>query len=544
MLISTDCDSCRRHRWLLAAAAVAALSIGGLRAQPAADLLLVGGLVHDGTGQPPRRQDVGLAGDRISFVGDAAAAGVDADVVVDVDGLMVTPGFIDMHSHAELAEDWGRDALPFLHQGITTVAIGVDGGGTPDVAGSLAGIEGRIGVNAFAYAGHGAIRRRVIGDDDRAPTPAELDEMRALVRRAMNEGAFGLSTGLFYVPGYYATTEEVIELARVAAEFDGIYDTHDRDLGASYRGVGYLASIREAIRIGETAGARVIFSHFNAQGAANYGRAPEGARLIEEARARGVEVAAAQHVYTATQSSLAAYAIPRWASNGGRDDMLERFRDPETVRRLDVETSEMLAIRGGAGKLLFADPRPELNGRTLADVAAGWELPAPAAVRRILADGNAAVMNLDLYDIENTRYLARQPWMMTCTDGRTPSPAQNVTHPRVFGAFTRKLRQFVFDEQVITMPFAVRSMTGLAADFLRLDDRGYLRPGAAADIAVFDRARIRDRATYEDPRQPAEGTVHVLVNGRFAIRGGAPTGTLAGRPLRRPARPGGAAPGP
>ncbi len=531
----TDPEMRRRCRRLLAAAAVAALCGGAARAQPAADLLLAGGLVHDGLGGPPVRRDIGVTGDRISFVGDAAAAGLDAAVVVDVGGLMVTPGFIDMHSHAELTEDYGRDALPFLHQGITTVAIGLDGGGTPDVAELFAGLDGRIGVNAFTYAGHGTIRRRVIGDDDRAPTPAELDGMRALVRQAMNEGAFGLSTGLFYVPGYYATTEEVIELARVAAAFDGIYDTHDRDLGATYRGVGYLESIREAIRIGEEGGLRVIFSHFNAQGAHNYGRAPEGARLIEEARARGVEVAAAQHVYTATQSSLAAYTIPRWASNGGRGEMLERFRDPETVRRLDVETMEMLAIRGGAGKLLFADPRPELNGRTLAAVADGWGLPVPAAVRRILAAGNAAVMNLDLYDIENTRYLARQPWMMTCTDGRTPSPAQNVTHPRVFGAFTRKLRQFVLDEQVITMPFAVRSMTGLAADFLRLDDRGYLRVGAVADIAVFDRGRIRDRATYEDPRQPSEGTVHVLVNGRFAIRDGEPTGALAGRPVRRPA---------
>ena len=534
MPVRTDRDARRRFRPFLAALAVAALWIGDLRSQPAVDLLLAGGIVHDGSGQPPARQDVGVAGERISFVGDAAAAGLDAAVVVDVNGLLVTPGFIDMHSHAELTEDYGRDALPFLHQGITTVAIGVDGGGTPDVAEAFAGLEGRIGVNAFAYAGHGAIRRRVIGDDDRAPTAAELDEMRALVRQAMNEGAFGLSTGLFYVPGYYATTEEVIELARVAAAFDGIYDTHDRDLGASYRGVGYLESIREAIRIGEAAGARVVFSHFNAQGASNYGRAPEGARLIEEARARGVEVAAAQHVYTATQSNLAAYTIPRWASNGGREAMLERFRDPETVRRLDVETREMLAIRGGADKLLFADPRPELNGRTLAAVAAEWDLPVPAAVRRILTAGNAAVMNLDLYDIENTRYLARQPWMMTCTDGRTPSPAQNVTHPRVFGAFTRKLRQFVLEERIITMPFAIRSMTGLAADFLRLDDRGYLRAGAVADIAVFDRGRIRDRATYDQPRQLSAGTVHVLVNGRFAIRDGDATGALAGRPIRRP----------
>ncbi len=543
MTIGTARDRRRWCRLLVAAMLVAASWIGGVRSQPAADLLLVGGLVHDGSGRPPGRLDVGVAGERISFVGDAAAAGLDAAVVVDVDGLLVTPGFIDMHSDAELTEGYGRDALPFLHQGITTVAIGVDGAGTPDVAELFAGLEGRIGVNTFAYAGHGEIRQRVIGGADRAPTAAELDEMRALVRQAMREGAFGLSTGLFYVPGYYATTAEVIELTRVAAAFDGIYDTHDRDLGASYRGVGYLSSIREAIRIGEEAGARVIFSHFNAQGASNYGRAPEGARLIEEARARGVEVAAAQHVYTATQSSLAAYAIPRWASNGGRADLLERFGDPETVRRLDVETLEMLAIRGGADKLLFADPRPELNGRTLAAVAAEWELPVPAAVRRIITAGNAAVMNLDLYDIENTRYLARQPWMMTCTDGRTPSPAQNVTHPRVFGAFTRKLRQFVLDERIIAMPFAVRSMTGLAADFLRLDDRGYLRAGAVADIAVLDARRILDRATYDHPRQHAAGTVHVLVNGRFAIRDGEATGALAGRPVRRPTRTGGSAPG-
>ena len=541
MPVRTECGIRRPRRWLLAAVAVAALGIGDLRSQPAVDLVLVGGLVYDGSGEPPVRQDVGVVGERISFVGDAAAAGLDAAEVVDVAGLMITPGFIDMHSHAELTEDYGHDALPFVHQGITTVAIGVDGAGTPDVAELFAGLEGRIGVNTFAYVGHGEIRRRVIGEDDRAPTAAELDEMRALVRRAMHEGAFGLSTGLFYVPGYYATTEDVIELARVAAAFDGIYDTHDRDLGASYRGVGYLNSIREAIRIGEDAGARVVFSHFNAQGATNYGRASEGAQLIDAARARGVEVAAAQHVYTATQSSLAAYAIPRWASNGGREEMLERFRDPETVRRLDVETMEMLAIRGGAEKLLFADPRPELNGRTLAAVAAEWELPVPAAVRRILTEGNAAVMNLDLYDIENTRYLARQAWMMTCTDGRPPSPTQNVTHPRVFGAFTRKLRQFVLDQRIIAMPFAIRSMTGLAADFLRLDDRGYLRAGAVADVAVFDRDRIRDRATYDQPRQYAEGTVHVLVNGRFAIRDGEATGALAGRPIRRPTRTAGVA---
>ncbi len=491
--------------------------------------------MFDGTGSEPASADIAITGDRVVFVGDASSEGIDAETVIDVSGLMVTPGLIDMHSHAEIDEDYGRDAAPFLFQGITTVLIGADGGGSPRIEEWLAELdEDGIGVNAAVYVGHGAVRREVIGMEDRAPTATELDDMRALVRQAMEEGALGLSSGLFYTPGFFAETGEVIELAKIAAEYDGIYDTHDRDLGASYQGIGYLASTLEGIEIGEASGARVIFSHFNAQGAKNYGRAPEGAKLIEDARARGVEVAAAQHVYTATQSSLAAYSIPRWASAGGHDALLSRFEDAGTLERLDVETMEMLAIRGGAQKILIVDPRPELNGRTLESVAEGWGLAVPETVRRILRDGNASVMNLDLYDVENTRFLATKEWMMTCTDGRDPRPDQDISHPRVYGAFTKKLRQFVLDENLITMPFAIRSMTGLASDFLRMGERGYLREGAVADIAVFDRDRIRDLATYEEPKQFSEGTVHVLVNGKLALRDGALTGERRGRTLKRP----------
>jgi N-acyl-D-aspartate/D-glutamate deacylase len=193
----------------------------------------------------------------------------------------------------------------------------------------------------------------------------------------------------------------------------------------------------------------------------------------------------------------------------------------------------MLAIRGGAEKLLLVDPRPDLNGRTLAQKAEEWSVSAPEASRRILREGNAAVMNLDLYDTWNTRYLAQKPWMMTCTDGRDPGPGQTITHPRVFGAFTKKLKDLALDDTVISVPFAVRSMTGLAADFMGWKDRGYLRAGYAADIAVLDLPRVRDLATYENPQQYSEGMVHVLVNGVFAIRDGQPTGALAGRPLVR-----------
>jgi N-acyl-D-amino-acid deacylase len=500
-----------------------------------ADLLFEGGSVLDGSGSEAIVADLAVTGDRIVFLGDAEASNVEARDTLDVSGLLVTPGLVDMHSHAELDADYGRDGRAFLFQGVTTVVLGVDGGGGADVAQRLAGWDRTgIGVNALLFVGHNAARQAVMGMDDRAPSGEELDAMKAFVRRGMEEGAYGLSSGLFYLPGNYADTEEVVELNRVAAEYAGaIYDTHDRDLGAAYPPFGYERSIAEGIRIGEEAGTKVIFSHFNPQGAHNYGRAPDGAALIEQARARGVDVQAAQHVYTATQSNLRSYTIPGWAAAGGDTAMVRRFDDPDTVRIIEAQTAEMLQIRGGAARLLFADPRPELNGRTLADVAASWSLSAPEAARRILRQGNAAVMNLGLYDAENTRYLAQKDWMMTCTDGRDPGPGQNVTHPRVFGAFTKKLRDLVLDEGVITLPFAVRSMTGLAADFLEWSDRGYLREGYVADVAVMNVDQVQDRATYEEPKQYSEGTVHVLVNGVFAVRDGQATGALAGAPLVR-----------
>jgi len=529
---------CRPARAVLALLlAVCAAPDAASPSPGAADVLLRGGRILDGAGNPWVERDIAITGDRIAFIGDAEADGMAAADTVDVTGLLVAPGFWDAHSHAELETEDGRTAVPFLHQGITTVVLGVDGDGEDSVAAIFAGYERTgIGVNALRFVGHGTARSSVMGAADREPAADELDRMKAYVDRAMREGAIGLSTGLFYSPGSFAKTAEVIELNRVAARYGGIHDTHDRDLGASYPGIGFLASMEEAIAIGERAGTPVIFSHLNMQGAHNYGRAPEAARLIEAARARGVNVMAAQHPYTATQSNLAAYAVPRWAVSGGRDSMRLRFADAEARRRLDVETMEMLAIRGGAQKIMIVDPDPGLNGRTLAQVAAAWQLPVPETVRRILAGKNPPVMNHDLYDTDNTRYLAGMEWMMTCTDGRTPHPGQDIVHPRVYGAFPRKLRLFVLDEPVISLPFAVRGMTSLPATFFNIPERGQLREGWYADIVVLDLARVRDAATYKAPHQLAEGAVHVIVNGRFALRDGAITGVLAGRPVRRAGR--------
>jgi len=523
-----------RFAGALTTAITTLLAISSCRA-PDFDVVIAGGTIYDGSGGPPIIADVGIAKGVIVSIGDLATA--TAFETIDAEGLVVAPGFIDAHSHAELDEEWGRDAGGFLTQGITTVALGLDGGGSFEVASVLERWdEHGIGVNALYFVGHNTVRREVMDMEARAPNADELDRMRALVRQGMEQGAFGLSTGLFYTPGTFSETEEVVELARVAAEWDGaIYDTHDRDLGATYRGIGYDASVAEGIRIGEESGLRVIFSHFNPQGATNYGRADVGARMIDEARARGVEVWAAHHPYTATQSNLRSYALPRWSTAGGTEAILARFAHPDTATMLGEQIMESLAMRGGPQKIMIVDENPELNGRTLAALAEEWELTVPETVHRVVRDnGNASVMNLDLYDLENTRYLARMPWMMTCTDGRTPAPGQQVTHPRASGAFPRKMRLFALDGDDIDVAFAIRSFSGLAADFFGLVDRGYVAEGRRADIVVLDLDRYRDRATMEDPRLLSEGVVHVLVNGSFAIRDEGPTRNLAGEALRAP----------
>jgi N-acyl-D-amino-acid deacylase len=500
------------------------------------DLLITDGFVYDGSGEDPFAADVGIDHGRVVFIGNAMEAGITAGETIDAHGMWVTPGFVDMHSHAEIHLDYGRDAAPYLHQGITTVILGADGDGEPNIAEQLSAWESKgIGVNGLLYVGHGAVRSSVMGREDRAPTDEELTMMRSLVRGAMEEGAFGISTGLFYVPGTFATTEEVIDLTKVAAEFPGaIYDTHDRDLGAVYQGVGYDASVAEGIRIGEETGARVIFSHFNLQGAHNRGRGDVGARYINDARARGVDVWAAQHPYTATQSSLRAYTIPTWAAAGGDEAMVARFDDAEQNTRIVAAMYEMLEIRGGPEKILLVDERPELNGRTLAQFAREQELETHEAVQKILRGGNAKVMNLELYDDANTRRLAQEEWMMTCTDGRTPRPDQPIAHPRTFGAFPMKFRRLVQEDSVLTAQEAIRSFSGLAADFLRLPDRGYVREGYIADLVIIDPQQYRDRATYEQPQLLAVGVEHVLLGGEFALRDRQLTGQLLGVAIRRP----------
>jgi len=508
-------------------------------AQPAVDrldLLITGGRVLDGSGNPAVHHDVGVQGDRITFVGQAESAGVDARDTLDASGLLLTPGFWDAHSHAELEAPHGRVALPLLHQGITTAVLGVDGFGGNNLSEVFSRYEeSGIAVNAVHFVGHGAARSEVMGDDfGRSATAVEIERMKKYVARGLEEGAVGVSSGLAYNPGFFATTDEVVEVVRVAAQYGGVYDTHDRDMGVSFRGIGYLASVAEAIEIAERAGVPLIFSHFNALGRRSHGLVPEAVGLIESARTRGVKVVAAQHVYTASQSSFVAHALPRWVGVGGRDSLLKRLADPGLRGRLDAEIFEVLDLRGGAEKIVLTEAAPHLDGKSLAELAGDWDLTVPDAVRWLAVEGGPFLgdLNVDIYSMDNIRKLAKKPWMMTCTDGGTPADRSSSAHPRSYGTFTRKLRVLAQEENVISMPFAIRGMTSLAAEFFGVTDRGLIKPGFYADLVVLDESNLRDRATYEDPHQYSEGTIHVLVNGRFALRDGTPTGELAGRPIR------------
>ncbi|MFN2564151.1 MAG: amidohydrolase family protein [Gemmatimonadaceae bacterium] len=501
-------------------------------AQQPFDLLIRHGQLIDGTGAPARAADVGIVGDRIVFVGRANPREPQPKRTIDATGLIVAPGFIDPHAHVleDLSGAERRANVPYLMQGVTTVVTGNDGGGPTDVAETLALWERqKLGTNAALLVGHGAVRRRVLGMADAAPSAQQLDSMRALVARAMEAGALGLSSGLYYAPGSYASTEEVIELAKVAARAAGVYDSHLRD-ESSYT-IGLLAAVDEAIRIGREAAIPVNISHVKALGADVWGLSDSVIARIRAARASGVPVTADQYPYLASGSSVSASLLPRWAEAGGRDSLHARLADPLSRVRIVAEMERNLVRRGGPASLLItASPDTQLVGKTLERVAAERGLaPVQAAIDIVLAGGAAvASFNMAERDVEN---FMRQDFVMTGSDGSTG-------HPRKYGTFPRKLREYVYNRRVLTLPEAIHRSSALAAETFGIDGRGKLVEGSYADVIVFDPQRLADRATYEDPTRLAVGMRYVVVNGIVAIDAGAYTGALAGRALRRGARKG------
>jgi N-acyl-D-aspartate/D-glutamate deacylase len=500
-----------------------------LNGQATADILIRNGRVFDGTGSPARNVDIGITGDRITFVGNAARSNISASRTIDASGLIVSPGFIDPHTHAledlSSSDPKRRANLNYLMQGVTTVITGNDGGGPFEVARTLERWRTNgIGSNGALLVGYGSARQAVMGMSDTKAVGPQLDSMRALIDKGMREGALGMSTGLYYAPQSYSTTEEVIEMAKVAAKYGGIYDTHLRD-ESSYT-IGLLAAIREAIRIGHDAGMPAHISHIKALGTDVWGRSDSAIAIIEAARAAGDRVSANQYPYTASGSSVGASLLPRWAEVGGRDSLRARVADPATKARLVTEMTENLRRRGGAQSLLISSTRDtSILGRTLDQVAKARDVsPIEAAIEIVVAgDASVASFNMNEKDIEA---FMRRPWVMTGSDGSSG-------HPRKYGTFPRKWAQYVQARKILTPEAFVHQSSALTAQTFGIKDRGVIAPGKFADVVIFDGANFKEVATYQKPTELATGMKYVIVNGKLAIDGGTYTGITPGVGITR-----------
>jgi dihydroorotase/N-acyl-D-amino-acid deacylase len=527
----------KSSRALLVAFVLSGCAPGG--DAPALDVILDGGTVYSGYDAAPVIADVGIVGDRIAAIGDLDSR--KTDLRIDVAGLMVVPGFIDIHSHAVRPEPgdgifrW-PDAENLIRQGVTTVIGGPDGGSPLPITDTLTAIENSpAAVNFGTFVGHGSIRALVVGEEDRPPSDAELELMRAEVRRAMESGAFGLSSGLIYPPGRFATTEEVIELAKVAAEYDGIYISHMRE-----EGLDLLKSVAETIRIGEEGGLPTQLTHHKVVGAPMWGKSTETLRMVDEAIARGVDVSIDQYPYTASSTSLT-ILFPGWSLDGGRPALLERLADEAERDRMRSDIVYRIETdRGGddpANVVLSNCPHdPSLNGLNLSQVLRQQEREvskenAADLLMALVEAGNCSAV-FHAIDEDDVKRIMAHPVTMPASDGGIEGPSERVPHPRNYGTFARVLGHYARAEQVIPVHTAIHKMSMLPADRIGLADRGRIEEGAMADLAVLDLERVRDKATFDNPHQYAEGAEHVFVAGQAVLLNGEMTGARPGRVLR------------
>lgn len=522
---------------LLALLALSTLALGtGALAtvhaqQPTFDILIRNGRVVDGTGNPWYRADIAITGDRIRAVG--ALPNATAKTVIDARDRYVTPGFIDVHSHAGpgLATAGLKSGQPLLAQGLTTVFVNPDGGGPVDIAAQRATYEAQhIGVNVGQFVPHGSIRRAVMDMTDRDPTAAELARMVELSRKGMVDGAVGLSSGLYYAPGSYSKTAEVVAMAKATAPYGGVYQSHIRD--ESDYTVGVVAAVQEVIDIAERGGVVGVVTHMKALGPASWGLSKTIIERIEAARARGVQVFADQYPYEASGTSIVSALFPRSAQVGGRDAMLKRITG-ELHNEIREQVKGNISRRGGADTLMISryEADASLEGKRLGELAAKAGVPPEEYAMRLVEKGDASLVSFNMSEDDIERIM-RQPWTMTCTDGDLVPLGEGVPHPRAYGAFARKLKRYVAERNTIDIATAVRSMTSLPATVYGIKDRGQLRAGAYADVLIFDVAKVNDAATYDKPHQLSEGFDDIIVNGELARRDGRFTSALAGRVLR------------
>ncbi len=497
-----------------------------------ADVLITGGEVHDGTGNPGRKADVAIHGDRIVYIGPEGKTHIAAERTIDARGMLVLPGFIDPHTHADSAllsdDPRQRTNAAYLHQGVTTVVIGNDGGGDPDIAKSAADIASAgVGTNVGMMVGFGPVRSEIVGDRDRAPTAVELAAMKSRVADAICQGALGFSTGLHYAPQTFAETSEIVALASEAGMRGAVYDSHLRD-ESSYS-IGLETSVAEAIDIGRRSGSAVHIAHIKALGPDVWGKSADVIGLIEKAQASGIRVTADQYPWRASGTRISNALVPRWALDGGMEGLRDRLASAETRAQLRREMVENLRRRGGPASLLVTRGFGEAakwDGMTLAEVAEAMGVDPVDAAIDVLQSSDARVASFNMSQ-EDLDAFAVRSWVMTGSDGSTG-------HPRKYASYPKAYRELVVSGKMQLADF-VRRSSGLVADTLDLAGRGYLVEGAYGDIAVIDASEFAPRATYVDPEVLATGVRYLFVNGTLALDGGTETGALAGSPLLRDA---------
>lgn len=495
------------------------------------DLLIVNGRIIDGTGNPWYRGSIAVKDGRIARIGKFEAS---ARQVIDAKNRIVAPGFIDVHTHTE--DIYSNPAAEnFIRMGVTTLITGNCGGSVVNVGEFLGRIKEKpLAVNLATLIAHGSVRAAVMGLDDRAPTAEEQAKMDALVEQGMKDGAVGLSTGLIYVPGTFARTDEVVELARVASKYGGTYASHIRD-----EGNGVVDAINEAISIGEQANMPVEVSHFKISSKALWGQSPNTIGLVKAARARGVTVTVDQYAYTASSTSLDV-RLPNWAVAGGRAEGRKRLADPEMRKKIVQEMKRDLKEKKfkdySFAYVASYRANPEFNGKNIAEIAqmARGKKKLDDQIEQILEmyDKGGAQMVYRVMSEPDVQNIMREPFTMIASDSGVRELGSGVPHPRGYGNNARVLGRYVRELKIVTLEDAVRKMTSLPAQTFGLRDRGQLREGFAADIVIFDENAVSDKSTFEAPHQYAAGFSDVIVNGIRVVDGEKLTGQMPGQALR------------